>query len=236
MSRQTETDDVRWGLGDAALGFLLATVVAVLLTPVAYWLTGQPPSRELRDVPLSTVALVQAPYAGSMLAAALVVAWRKGRGPVIDFGIRMRSIDVPVGVVIGVATQYVATLLYLPFIRWDVVTTEDLEKPARELTDRAHGAGILLLFLVVAVLAPIAEEIFFRGLVLRSLERRLGTSWAIVGSAALFGAAHLEPLQFPALFVFGLVAAVLATRTGRLGPGIWAHTAFNALAVASLVF
>ena len=64
----------------------------------------------------------------------------------------------------------------------------------------------------------------------------MGTNWAIVGSAALFGAAHLEPLQFPALFVFGLVAAVLATRTGRLGPGIWAHVAFNSVAVVNLVF
>ncbi|MEY2447361.1 MAG: protease family protein, partial [Acidimicrobiaceae bacterium] len=50
-----------------------------------------------------------------------------------------------------------------------------------------------------------------------------------------FGAAHFEPLQFPALFAFGLVAAGLATRTGRLGPGMWAHVAFNAVAVAGLL-
>jgi hypothetical protein len=37
------------------------------------------------------------------------------------------------------------------------------------------------------------------------------------------------------LFVFGLVAAVLATRTGRLGPGICAHLAFNGFAVYSLL-
>jgi membrane protease YdiL (CAAX protease family) len=223
-------------LGDAALAFVLANVVAILLTPIAYWLTGQPSSKKFNEVPLSTVALMQAPYAGSMLAIALVVAWRKGRGPVTDFGIRMRWVDAPLGVVLGVATQYAATLLYLPFVHWDIITTNDIEKPARELTDRAHGAGVLLLFLVVAVLAPIAEEIFFRGLVLRSIERRLGTRWAIVGSAALFGAAHFEPLQFPALFAFGLVAAFLATRTGRLGPAIWAHVAFNSVAVAGLLF
>ena len=35
------------------------------------------------------------------------------------------------------------------------------------------------------------------------------TRWAIVTSSALFGAAHFEPLQFPALFLFGLVAATL---------------------------
>ncbi|MDQ1494218.1 MAG: protease family protein, partial [Actinomycetota bacterium] len=101
--------------------------------------------------------------------------------------------------------------------------------------DKAHGAGVVLLILVVAVAAPIVEEIFFRGLVLRSLERRMSRGWAIVVSSAVFGAAHFEPLQFPALFLFGLVAAILATRTGRLGPGIWAHVAFNAVAVAGLL-
>ena len=235
MPGRAETDDVRWGLGDAALGFAAANVIAILLTPLAYWLTGEPSTTPLSEAPLSTVALIQAAYAGSMLAAALAVSRRKGRGPIVDFRIRMRWIDVPLGVVLGVVTQYGTALLYVPVIRWTSVTSQELEKPARELTDRAHGGGVLLLFIVVAVLAPIVEEIFFRGLVLRSLERRMSTNWAIVASAALFGAAHLEPLQFPALFVFGLVAAILATRTGRLGPGIWAHVAFNAVAVLSLL-
>jgi len=88
---------------------------------------------------------------------------------------------------------------------------------------------------VVVIAAPIVEELFFRGLVLRSLERRVGTRWAIVASAALFGAAHLEPLQFPALFLFGLVAAVLTVRSGRLGPSTMAHVAFNGIAVFNLL-
>ncbi|MEY2458228.1 MAG: protease family protein [Acidimicrobiaceae bacterium] len=236
MPGQAESDDVRWGLGAAALGFAVANVIAILFTPAGYWLTGEPSTTPLSEAPLSTVALIQAVYAGSMLVAAIAVSRYRGRGPILDFGISLRWFDVPLGVVLGVATQYGASLLYVPLIRWTSVTSEQLEKPARQLTDRAHGSGVLLLFVVVAVLAPIVEEIFFRGLVLRSLERRMSTNWAIVVSAALFGAAHLEPLQFPALFVFGLVAAVLATRTGRLGPGIWAHVAFNAVAVVNLVY
>jgi len=235
MAGQTETDDVRWGLGDAALGFLFANVLAILLAPVAYWATGQSLDTETNRVPLSTVALMQVPYSGFMLVAAVVASRRKGHGPVADFRIWMRWTDVPLGAVLGVVTQYAATLLYLPLVRWDVITTEEIERPARELTDRAHGAGVVLLVLMVALVAPVVEEIFFRGLVLRSIERRTGANWAIVVSAALFGAAHLEPLQFPALFVFGLVAAVLTTRTGRLGPAIWAHVAFNSVAVVNLV-
>jgi membrane protease YdiL (CAAX protease family) len=86
----------------------------------------------------------------------------------------------------------------------------------------------------VAVVAPVVEELFFRGLVLRSLERRVGTAWAVVGSAVAFGLAHFELLQLPALVGVGVVCGVLAVRTGRLGPGIFVHAAFNAVAVATL--
>ncbi|MEY2403502.1 MAG: protease family protein, partial [Acidimicrobiaceae bacterium] len=232
MPGRTTTDDVRWGLGDAALGFALAYALTLVFSPLVFRLTGQSLDTPADQVPLSTLALQQVPFYGGMLAVPLIASYHKGRGPVTDFGLRMRGTDAPLGLVVGLVTQYAALLLYLPMLWWTSVTSDDISKPARELTDKAHGAGVVLLIVVVAVAAPIVEEIFFRGLVLRSLERRFGIRWAIVGSSAIFGAAHFEPLQFPALFAFGLVAAGLATRTGRLGPGMWAHVAFNAVAVA----
>src|SRR5258707_523951 len=102
MTGQTETDDVRWGLGDAALGSLLANVLAIFLAPVAYWATGQSLDTDASRVPLSTVALMQVPYSGFMLAAAVVASRRKGHGPITDFRIRMRWPDVPLGIVAGV--------------------------------------------------------------------------------------------------------------------------------------
>jgi membrane protease YdiL (CAAX protease family) len=55
---------------------------------------------------------------------------------------------------------------------------------------------------------------------------------AIVGSSAVFGLVHFQLLQFPALMVVGVVNAVLTLRTGRLGPAVCAHVAFNGTAVA----
>ncbi|MEY2420511.1 MAG: protease family protein [Acidimicrobiaceae bacterium] len=222
-------------MGDAALGFALAYVLTLVFSPLVFRLTGQSLDTPSDQLPLSTLALQQVPFYGGMLAVPLMAARYKGRGPVVDFGLRMRWTDAPLGLVVGFVTQYAALLLYLPVLWWTSVSSDDISKPARELTDKAHGAGVVLLIIVVAIAAPIVEEIFFRGLVLRSLERRMTRGWAMVVSSALFAAAHFEPLQFPALFVFGLVAAVLATRTGRLGPGIWAHVAFNAVAVISLI-
>jgi membrane protease YdiL (CAAX protease family) len=51
----------------------------------------------------------------------------------------------------------------------------------------------------------------------------------------VFGAAHFQILQFPALFVVGAVTAVLLDRTKRLAPSVWTHVGFNATTVVALV-
>jgi membrane protease YdiL (CAAX protease family) len=83
--------------------------------------------------------------------------------------------------------------------------------------------------------APVVEELFFRGLVLRSLLPLAPAPVAVVASGVLFGLAHWQGVQFPGLAVFGVVLGVLAYRTGRLTPGIGAHAAFNAVAVLSVI-
>nr|MBA3303816.1 CPBP family intramembrane metalloprotease [Acidimicrobiia bacterium] len=113
---------------------------------------------------------------------------------------------------------------------------DQVGETAEELTGEASGAfGVALLVLMVAVIAPLLEELFYRGLWLRAIERRFGRVVAVVGSSVLFGAAHLQPFDFPALAGFGAIAAVLTVRSGRLGPALWAHVAFNLTAVISLL-
>ena len=92
-----------------------------------------------------------------------------------------------------------------------------------------------MLVLLTVVGAPIVEELFFRGLVLRSFERRLRPALAIGATAVLFSLAHFQVLQFLALVIFGVIAGVLAHRAQRLGPAIWAHVAFNATTVIALL-
>ena len=102
---------------------------------------------------------------------------------------------------------------------------------------KAVGAGGVLLFiLIVGVGAPIAEELFFRGLVLRSLEKRFGLTWAVVGSSVAFGATHFQFLQFPALTAAGLVFAWLVVRFDNLWAAVVGHMAFNLVTVVSLVW
>jgi hypothetical protein len=131
----------------------------------------------------------------------------------------------------GLAIGLVAQLVIVPAIYVPILLlTDDLDVsgPARELVDRAGGAGIALLVLMIVVAAPMAEELFFRGLALRALEARMSRRVALVASAVLFGLTHFQLLQLPALVMIGLVCGWLAQRDGRLGRAVWAHVGFNA--------
>ncbi len=85
----------------------------------------------------------------------------------------------------------------------------------------------------VLVLAPLAEEVFFRGLV-QSLARRAGAGpWtAILAASALFAAVHYnQPQAIPSLFVLSLALGYSYERTGRLVSPILLHSLFNAVYV-----
>jgi uncharacterized protein len=195
------------------------------------------------ELPLGMIAVLQIPLWAGYLGVPLWAARTKGQGVVADFGLRMERGDVLKGIGAGLGTQLLAIpLLYvLIFAITDALGWEfdhDLSAEARELTDKATDVvGIVLLVVIVAVLAPIIEELFFRGLLLRAIEKRSGPTWALWISSLVFGAVHLQVLQFPALTLIGLVLGFgwLTLRTGRLGPAIWAHVAFNGVATATLL-
>jgi uncharacterized protein len=226
---------VRWGLGDAALGLLLAQAVSLVATLAVFAALGylDDPGFTADDLSLETIAFLQMFLWGGYGGVALYSASRKGNGPVLDLGWKFRWPDLYQGLIIGVGTQWAAGIMYaLMFL---FLPEQDVSEAARNLTDRASGFGILALLFVVVVGAPVIEELFFRGLLLRSLQRRFGAWSAIVISSLVFAVVHLQLLQFPALFLFGFVAGWLTIRSGRLGPAIWAHVAFNSWTVAILL-
>jgi membrane protease YdiL (CAAX protease family) len=228
---------IRWGIREAIGAFIAGMVLSVLGAGIAQSAANYHPLKG-RPMPIAvTIGGLIGLWIG--LAGGVVYAARqRGSGHVeADFGLRIRwPQDVVVGVVVGLASQYgLVPLLYLPFEQFDSGLRHRLEDQAKNVTRAAHGGlQITLLFLFLAIGAPLIEELFFRGLLFRSLRRRYGPRVAIAGSAVVFGLAHFELLQLPALIVFGLVLGVLAERTGRLGPGIVAHAAFNAATVLSL--
>lgn len=217
----------RWGLGDVAVGLVPFALVGLTL------LAGSDDG----DVDITLEALVvNAVILGVFLVGVPVVATRwKGRGLVADLGLRFAPSDAG-AFALGVALQAIAVpLLYWPLFRLTDVTTDDVSSAAQELVDSASGAGIAVLVLVVCVGAPFAEELFFRGLLLRAVAKRWTMPAAFVGSSLVFAVSHFQGLQFPALLLFGAVAGLLAIRTGRLGPAIACHAGFNGWTVFHLL-
>jgi len=114
----------------------------------------------------------------------------------------------------------------------------------REASNISGGDGsvvsIVVLVLVAVVLAPVAEELMFRGLILRTFMRRMSFWPAAVLSTLLFGGFHVYEVDTVAgavtlaasVGMLGLVNCYLVRITGRLTPGIMVHATYNALAVA----
>lgn len=86
--------------------------------------------------------------------------------------------------------------------------------------------------LSIVVLAPIAEEVFFRGVVFNALLREGGRRWAYLGSSALFAIIHFEPVAMLPLFLLGLALAWVYQRSANLLAPIVMHATVNGIAVA----
>jgi CAAX protease family protein len=88
-----------------------------------------------------------------------------------------------------------------------------------------------LVVLAVVILAPIAEEVFFRGVVFNAWLREGGRRWAYVGSAALFAIIHLSLVSLVPIFLLGLALAWVYERTGNLLAPIAMHAVVNGISV-----
>jgi membrane protease YdiL (CAAX protease family) len=228
-------------MGDAFIGLIVANVAAALVGAVILAATGNVDAAADGELSLTMVAILQIPLWTGYLGAPWYAARFRGNGLVADFGLRMEWKDVPKGRAAGLGTQILAipalyVLIFTITDALDLDVDQDLSGAARDLVEKATDPlGIVLLVLITVVAAPVIEELFFRGLLLRSIEHRFGPAPALWGSSLIFAAVHLQALQFPALLLIGLVLGWLTQRTGRLGPAIWAHVAFNAVATLVLL-
>ncbi len=172
-----------------------------------------------------------------MVAAVWAVGRRFGVGKLAaDYGLSFRPIDL-IGVPIAVATQFLfVPLLYVPLrSMWPGTFSDDqVERRARELWGNPSSVGVTLLVLFAVIGAPLVEELVYRGLLQGAFSRRLHQwrGWlSLVLVAALFALVHFQPVEYPGLFLIGLVLGACALMTGRLGMGVLAHAAFNASAL-----
>ncbi len=230
----------RWGIIDALLGFPIIFASALI---IGFSFALAFPGGAL-GVSAASLFLYQ-------LAIAFwpsVVSWTKGSGPKIDFGIRILGVtDFVSAVVLGFTLLMLGslvsglTLWLLDLKPADQTTNTGL------LTGAAGGPWIWVMISLTVVGAPVAEELFFRGLLLgairkRFAHRRFGDTAAVLISAAAFTAVHYNGGSFQSSVVMfavigsiGLCLGAYVVKTNRIAPAIIAHGVFNALVVMAIL-
>lgn len=220
------TSAEQWPGWFAPLGFVLAGALSLLLGGMLAAISGAS-----TDTPAFTlVSTIGMDAALVLVAVGLASLYR--RPTPADFGLRpsrlrLAAAAFAIGAIAfyGLSAAYAA--VFSPDGEQDVVQSLGADESLGLLI----GAGLL-----VVLIAPYAEELFFRGFFYRALRNRLGVAGATITVGLVFGAIHYSgpdtlPL-LPVLALFGVVLCAVYQRTGSLYPAIALHALNNAIALA----
>lgn len=228
---------LRWGLPDALIawivGFVCALVALLPLLAIAAGRADAPATGLPQDLEVSGILVSLVAQSLGIIGALAWIGRSKGRGGLTaDFGFAIRVRDV------GWVAAGVGIALVAGWMLWPVTELAGLRGSSQEVVrqfEDASGVEIPIFALSVVLIAPIAEEVLFRGALLRGLLRRTSPGWAVFGSALVFALVHVlgDPDTYyyvPAFLALGLVSGWRAVRTGNLSQSIFLHAGFNLLA------
>ncbi len=146
-----------------------------------------------------------------------------------DLGLRRfqpRTVGLGCGLM---ALSVVFNVFYLGLLRLFNSDIEQIQPGLDQIFDRSQFP--LAIFIGAAVVAPVVEEIFFRGFVFSGLRNRWDWKKAALASAGLFALAHIIPTSVLPIFVLGLIFAFLYHESGSIWPGILMHMLTNSIAI-----
>lgn len=216
----------QWGIGAAGLGIMALVPTALLVSSLALL------------VPLPVATVVSAALLGAFqLALVWLLALRAWPVPWTALGLLTPRLPLLRAALLTLAAFLCSlgfTYLYTTAVNalgWDALMPPEL--PGELLLP---GELAVFSVLALAVWTPIAEEVFFRGFVLRGLANRWKFPAALVVSAALFSALHVSVALLLPVFVTGLLLGGLYWYTRSLWPCIAIHAAQNLVATLAVIF
>ncbi len=193
---------------------LIFLVAAPLIGLVAFWL-----------LPERTNLSVLATFFGTCLLALALAVLPLGRDAPAALGL------LPVG-----WRPIVFAVLGTTVLSFVVSQLGPQPEGVKQVTEGIQGVTALRTLVVLGLLAPVAEELVFRGLLYGWLAGRWGNLVAFVLSSLAFAAAHTEPLHILMVLPLGFWFGWLRWRTGSLVPTIVAHIINNTIAVSAATF
>jgi membrane protease YdiL (CAAX protease family) len=213
------------GLVLAAVGGLVVDLPA-LAFGVKITSSHTPPGLAIADTFVQDLAFVLAAVYCARLGGRVVRAWQLGlRAPAAGW----RSAG-------GRVLALLVAFLVLS-VAWSAAFNPSEEKLLEQLGSNQSAALLLLSAALTCVIAPICEEILFRGYIFTALRNWRGTLTAAVITGLLFGGVHAgsaPALDLVPLAALGFGLCLLYRRTGSLYPCFVAHSLNNSLAFSSL--
>ena len=167
------------------------------------------------------------------LAATLFVArrfWSRAQGsaappgPAALAGALTGLAFLPLMVGVGLLQGWIYSLVDFP-VRAQTIVSEAVSGPV---------SSFAALAVFAVTVAPVSEEVLFRGFLYAGLRTRLGRVASAVATAGAFCLIHVVPDAFATTFLLGLVLADLRERTGGLTAPIAAHACYNAFSMAGI--
>ncbi|TCK25462.1 CPBP family intramembrane glutamic endopeptidase [Pseudonocardia endophytica] len=175
------------------------------------------------------VTAIAVPTIAAAVVAVLSTQWL-GNGPKVDLGLRWSWDDVAVGLITGLAGLLLTVPAALVYA-W-VVGPEGMSTAVGDVFGglRTSWPVALLVTAVVVLVAPVCEEILYRGLLWRAVSKHVSNQWVVyLLTTVLFAFAHFELTRTPLLFVVALPLGLARLLTGRLTASIIAHQINNFL-------
>lgn len=175
----------------------------------------------------AAIILVELVY---LLPVVLIFAWRRIHWKYLGFGkFKWETVGIGCGLVIGAYSIIIVhnIILYLLGVE---TQGDEIMKIFAQLKSP------IWFFIVGAIMAPIVEEIFFRGFLFQGFRQKYGWTAALLLSSALFAIAHMDLVALLPTFILGLVLAYVYHRSNSVWPGIILHFLVNAFAFGATYF
>lgn len=237
---QTPTPEapLPWGwrdVGKAVLLIILGSLLVMGIVVGIAFVTDSLPTPE-QGMAAAPFFWLGALIYGVVVLAVYLFAVRRADGDWSVLGIRPFSgwwvALAPVLTLVQLLGMSLVNILFvLPF------TGGEFDNPQVEALTGGSALSLRdlgLLLILVAVIAPIAEELFFRGMLYPVLRRRWSSQVAIVVNGLLFALIHFIPILIPGLFLVGIVLAWVRERSGSLIPCMLVHALQNTVVLFSI--
>ena len=220
-----------WPLWFAGVGFLVAMAATLILVGIVAAIAGVEGDGESPTF-VVVGTLVQAIV---FVVTAVVFAGFVAKPKAWHFGLRRTRFWPAVGwAALGIVAFYMVTLAYSPLV------PEDVEQQVTDDLGADEGTlGLIAAGVMVMVVAPVAEEFFFRGFFYRALRSRFSVAAAAIIDGLLFGIIHFNfegadaLLLLPPLALLGVIFCLVYEKTGSLFPVIGMHAFNNSVAYAA---